>query len=102
MRAVLFALLALGATTALNATPAAAQRYNPGPFSFYTPSGYAFCLRSLYGDNDCSYSTYQQCAATASGLGLSCFANPALAYAPQTAYGDDQPVPRKRKKQRTY
>lgn len=101
MRAVLFALLALGATSALDVTPAAAQRYNPGPFSFYTPSGYPFCMRSLYGDDDCSYATYQQCFTTASGLGLSCFQNPALAYAAQPGYGD-QPAPRKRKKQRNY
>ena len=101
MRAALFALLALGATTALDVTSAAAQRYNPGPFSFYTPSGYPFCMRSLYGDDDCSYANYRQCANTASGLGLSCFANPALAYAPQPAY-DERPAPRKRKKQRNY
>lgn len=98
MRAALFALLALGATTALHVTPAAAGT-NPGPFSFHTPSGYPFCLRTLYDDDDCSYSTYQQCAATASGIGLSCFANPAFAYAPQ----DDQPQrPRKRKHRRQY
>lgn len=102
MRAALFALLALGATTALTATPAAAQRYNPGPFSFHTPSGYPFCMRSIYGDDDCSYSTYQQCFNTASGIGLTCFQNPALAYAPQPAYADDQPAPFKRKKQRNY
>jgi hypothetical protein len=102
MRVALFALLALGATSALDVTPAAAQRYNPGPFSFHTPSGYPFCMRSLYDDDDCSYATYQQCVNTASGIGLTCFANPALAYAPQDAYGDAQPAPRKRKKQRNY
>jgi hypothetical protein len=102
MRAALFALLALVATSAFDVSPAAAQRSNPGPFSFYTPSGYAFCMRSIYGDDDCSYSTYQQCARTASGIGLSCFANPALAYAPQDAYDEPRPAPRKRKKQRNY
>jgi hypothetical protein len=73
--------------------PASAQ-VDPGPFSFNTPSGYAFCMRSLYGDDDCSYRTYGQCARTASGLGLDCFANPALAYAPDAGA---QPAPRKRK-----
>ena len=102
MRAALFALLALGATSAFDVTPAAAQRYNPGQFSFYTPSGYPFCLRSLYGDDDCSYASYQQCVNTASGIGLSCFANPALAYARQPADDDLQPAPRKRKKQRNH
>ncbi len=52
-------------------------------------------MRSLYDDDDCSYRTYAQCAATASGIGLTCFANPALAYA-QT-YAPQQPrVKRKR------
>ena len=102
MRAALFALLALGATSAFAIAPAAAQPRDPGPFSFYTPSGYAFCMRSLYGDDDCSYSTYQQCFNTASGLGLTCFQNPSLAYAQQPVYGDPQPAPRKRKKQRNY
>jgi hypothetical protein len=92
MRAALFALLALASTSVFQATPAAAQRYNPGPFSFHTPSGYPFCMRSLYGDDDCSYGTYQQCYNTASGLGLSCFANPALAYAPQA---EEVPVVRR-------
>jgi hypothetical protein len=91
MRAALFALLALGAAASFDVAPASAQ-INPGPFSFNTPSGYPFCMRSLYGDDDCSYRTYGQCARTASGLGLDCFANPAYAYAP-----DAQPAPRKRK-----
>lgn len=93
MRAALFALLALGATASFDVAPASAQT-NPGPFSFNTPSGYPFCMRSLYDDDDCSYRTYAQCAATASGIGLTCFANPALAYAPGS---DVQPVARKRR-----
>jgi len=91
MRAALLALVALGAVSTLTVTPAAAQRTDPGPFSFRTPSGYPFCMRSLYDDDDCSYRTYAQCAATASGIGLSCFANPAVAY--NQGY---QPAPRSR------
>jgi hypothetical protein len=91
MRATLFAVLALGVTSVFHIAPAAAGN-DPGPFSFNTPSGYAFCMRSLYGDDDCSYRTYGQCAKTASGLGLTCFANPALVQG-----GDGQPAPRKRK-----
>lgn len=95
MRATVLALVALGAISALTGMPAAAQPVDPGPFSFNTPSGYPFCMRSLYDDDDCSYRTYAQCAATASGIGLTCFANPALAYA-QT-YAPQQPrVKRKR------
>jgi len=104
MRAALFALLALGATSAFHVTPAAAQPRDPGPFSFYTPSGYPFCMRSIYGDDDCSYSTYQQCFNTASGIGLTCFQNPALAYAQQPAYSDvaPAPAPRAKRKPRNY
>jgi hypothetical protein len=92
MRAALFALLALGATSVLHVAPAAAQPRDPGLFSFYTPSGYPFCMRTLWGDDDCSYRTYAQCTTTASGLGLDCFANPAgVQVAPQSAR------PRKRK-----
>lgn len=93
MRAALFALLALGATSVFHATPAAAQPRDPGPFSFYTPSGYPFCMRSLWGDDDCSYRTYAQCTTTASGLGLDCFANPAVAQVPSQSV-----KPRKRKR----
>jgi hypothetical protein len=98
MRAALLALVALGAVSALNVSPAAAQRIDPGPFSFNTPSGYPFCMRSLYDDDDCSYRTYAQCAATASGIGLTCFANPALAYGQQPV----QPRIKKRKRNRNY
>ncbi|MET0968525.1 MAG: DUF3551 domain-containing protein [Tardiphaga sp.] len=94
MRAALFALLALGATASFNVAPASAQT-DPGPWSFNTPSGYPFCMRSLYDDDDCSYRTYAQCAATASGIGLTCFANPALAYSQGAG---PQPVPRRAKR----
>ena len=100
MRAALLALVALGAVSALNVAPAAAQPRDPGPFSFNTPSGYPFCMRSLYDDDDCSYRTYAQCAATASGIGLTCFANPALAYG-QT-YAPEQPRIKKRKRNNNY
>jgi len=89
-RAALFALLALstlGATSAFYAPPAVAGT-NPGPFSFFRPSDYPYCMRTRQDDDDCSYANYQQCAATASGLGGSCFVNPALAYLP----ADEQPV----------
>jgi hypothetical protein len=84
MRAILFALAATATFSALDATPAAAA-YGSNPF----------CMRTLYDDDDCSYRTYEQCTATASGIGLSCFANPALAYSPS-----DQPAPRVRKRLR--
>ncbi|MBC7577399.1 MAG: DUF3551 domain-containing protein [Tardiphaga sp.] len=86
MLKALFALIALGTVAAVDCSPAAAS-----------PSGYPFCMRSLYGDDDCSYSTYRQCAITASGQGTTCFQNPALAHSP--AY-TEQPAPRSRSRQR--
>lgn len=93
MRAAVFALVAVGMASVWQAAPAAAQPYNPGPFSFHTPSGYPYCMRTRFDQDDCSYSSFEQCRASASGLGQSCFANPALAYAP---IGDEPPVRRKR------
>ncbi|MDB5502181.1 MAG: hypothetical protein JWR89_2083 [Tardiphaga sp.] len=81
MRAALFALLAVGAVSALDIAPAEARDY-------------PFCMRTRYDTDQCSYYTYQQCAATANGLGTTCFANPALAYNQQ--YYDEQPAPRRR------
>ena len=80
MRAALFALMAIGTFAALDASPAAAA-YGNNPF----------CMRTLYDDDDCSYRTYEQCAATASGIGLTCFANPAAV--DNQSY---QPAPRSR------
>jgi hypothetical protein len=94
MRTALVALLALAASPFFQAAPAVAGS-DPGPFSFNTPSGYPFCIRTLYDDDDCSYRTYAQCAATASGVGETCFANPALAYSQDP---DGQPVTRAKRK----
>jgi hypothetical protein len=68
MRAAVWALAAIGIFSAIDMTPAAAYDY-------------PFCMRTRYDTDDCSYPSYQACAFTAQGLGTSCFANPALAYA---------------------
>jgi hypothetical protein len=65
----------LTSATILAVTPATAQRYD---------SQYPVCLQK-WGEAgatsiDCSYSSLEQCKATASGLSATCFANP---YAPQ-------------------
>jgi hypothetical protein len=95
MRAAVFALVALGIASVSQVAPAAAQPYNPGPFSFHTPSGYPICMRTRFDQDDCSYSNFAQCRAAASGLGQSCFVNPAVAYAP---IDDEPPVRRKRRR----
>lgn len=71
MRKLLFAALALSAFASLDITPAAAQ-------------GYPFCIRGrdYPGFGDCSYPSYQACAATAAGLFAYCEANPFYRRAP--------------------
>jgi len=67
----ILALAALTTVTVLTAAPAVAQRYD---------ANYPVCLQS-YGlgggyNNDCSYTSMEQCRATASGLSATCDANP--------------------------
>ena len=84
MRAALFALMAVGALSAIDIAPAQA-------------GDYPFCMRTRYGSDDCSYYNYRQCAVTANGLGTTCFANPALAFNRQ--FDAEQPAPRRRHRQ---
>jgi hypothetical protein len=69
----LSALIAIGALAAINAAPAAAGSFPAGSSPF--------CIRGCDfggggGFGDCSFSTYQQCQATASGRDATCAANP--------------------------
>jgi Protein of unknown function (DUF3551) len=88
MRAVFFTLMAIGTAAAIDVTPAAARDL-------------PFCMRSVYGDDDCSYYNYQQCAVTASGQGTTCFANPALAYG-APPYAGQLPPPRRQRYRSAY
>jgi len=81
MRKALFALIAIGTLTAIDIAPAAARDY-------------PICMRTRFDQDDCSYANYAQCMASASGLGQSCFQNPALAYNQQRYV--DEPAPRRR------
>ena len=65
MRTLLFALMALGTLTAIDTTPAAARDY-------------PFCIlgKDYAGLGDCSFDSYQQCMATASGRFAYCERNP--------------------------
>jgi hypothetical protein len=61
---ILLALSAITTACLLNTVPASAQNS-------------AFCLRGCnFGYNECSFATYQQCQASASGLTAWCEANP--------------------------
>jgi hypothetical protein len=66
MRGSLWALIAIGMIAAVQ--PASGQA-----------AGYPFCIRGCdYGSGlgDCSFSSYQQCQAAASGRAATCAANP--------------------------
>ena len=90
MRAAIVALMAVGTLSAIGTAPAQARPIYP------------VCLQTLYGDNDCTYSSFQQCMWTGSGLGQSCIANPALPYQASPAYGDEPVPPRPRRSRRSY
>ena len=81
MRRTIFALLAIG-VAAMDATSAAA-------------GGMPFCIKGCDfggGTGDCSFSSYQQCLATASGRDATCAANPYF-----SANAEMQPQMSKRK-----
>jgi hypothetical protein len=84
MRTAILALMAIGTLSAIHAAPAEARPIYP------------ICLQTMYGDNDCTYSSFQQCMATGSGRGESCIANPALPYAASPAYADESLPPPQR------
>ena len=75
MRNAMLAMLALSAAavgTVAGSSPAAAYDY-------------PYCLqgRTVGIPGDCSYSSYRQCMASASGRGLYCNINPRVAYGDQ-------------------
>ena len=66
VRGAIFALMATGVFAAMGAAPAVA-------------GGMPFCIKGCDfggGTGDCSFSSYQQCLATASGRDATCAANP--------------------------
>jgi hypothetical protein len=70
---VLSALIAIGALAAINAAPAAAGSFPAGSSPF--------CIRGCDfggggGVGDCSFSSYQQCQASAAGRDATCATNP--------------------------
>ncbi|MCP3473085.1 DUF3551 domain-containing protein [Bradyrhizobium sp. CCGUVB1N3] len=89
MRIPLLTIIAIATLQA--AAPASAQRYDPRyPVCMHVYTG---GLRGGGGSDwfDCSFTSLEQCRASASGRGLTCDVNP--------YYGYDQPQPRRRYKQ---
>ena len=79
MRAVILAILAAGMMAAAGSAPAEAREYR-------------FCLQTpkIGIPGDCSYQTYAQCLASASGRYAACNLNPWYAFA-----GPERPRPRR-------
>jgi hypothetical protein len=72
MRNVFLAAVAIGAVASIGMTPTSAQARD-----------YPFCIKGDLYDSavgDCSFDTYQQCLASASGRRAYCDANPFYAY----------------------
>ena len=89
MRLPLLTLTAIA--TLFVATDASAQRYDPRyPVCMHVYTGGPTGGGSDY--FDCSFTSLEQCRATASGLAASCDVNPYYAF-------NEQPRPRKRYKQ---
>jgi uncharacterized protein DUF3551 len=67
MRTIILAAASVAALTALAVVPAQAVGVR-----------YPFCIQGdrYPGLSNCSYESYQQCLATASGIGQNCVANP--------------------------
>jgi hypothetical protein len=87
MRQIMFALAVVGGASALmlgGSSPAAARDY---PYCLEEPGGMGI-------PGDCSYSTYEQCQASASGRYAWCNINPRVAFSRQ--HQSDNPPPRRR------
>lgn len=69
MKRILFGLAVVAAAFIVTAGPASARDYR-------------YCLQSVHIGipGDCSYSTYRQCRAAASGRNADCFLNPRVAF----------------------
>jgi hypothetical protein len=90
MRKALFALIATAGLTTVALTaigPAPAQAFE-----------FPYCLRNSSNGDECRFPSFQACQATVSGLGLTCFRNPAYAYA--QPYPDEPLPPRHRPRPR--
>jgi hypothetical protein len=78
MRSLLLAAVALGSVAAIGMTPSPVQARD-----------YPFCIKGADYDNsigDCSFDTYEQCLATASGRRAYCDANPFYVYPGRPAF----------------
>ncbi len=83
MRNIILALLVGGA--ALTAAPAVAE------------ADYPYCMTHRFGGRECSFTSIQQCLATAAGLQANCFENPSVLAAQLGARAERQTFPVRRR-----
>ena len=88
MRRIILAVSAVGAISAAGSSPASAAYEYP------------YCMQSRTMGTECYYTSYNQCMATANGLGAECIVNPIVAFAQQ--YQQPQTQPRQRRARRAY
>jgi hypothetical protein len=84
MRNIVLALLAMSGV-ALAAAPAVAE------------IDYPYCMTHRFGGRECSFTSIQQCLATAAGLQANCFENPAVLAAQLGARAERQTIPVRRR-----
>ena len=82
MRSAVLALLAFGSISATCSVAEAGFEY-------------PYCIQSQKDGTLCEYSSYDQCMATASGRGVECIVNPAVAFAQQTPQIEQPQRPRR-------
>ena len=69
MRRIILAVSAVGAISAAGSSPASAAYEYP------------YCMQSRTMGTQCYYTSYNQCMASANGLGAECIVNPIVAFA---------------------
>ena len=82
MRGMMLAMLVFGSISAAGSSPAAAIDY-----SYCAASG---------DDNQCDFSTYEQCMATVTGIGKECVVNPIVAFRQARQIQQPDQPPRRR------
>jgi hypothetical protein len=85
MRGMILAVLAIGSVSAAGSSSAAERVY-------------PYCTHS-FDEIRCDFTSYDQCMATAFGLGLECVVNPIVLF--QQSSQPDRPPPRRKRARRT-
>jgi uncharacterized protein DUF3551 len=77
---------------------AVAAYFHPGSAAAQEATAYPWCAEESSGVESCSFTTFQQCQETVSGVGGSCSENPAYVE-PRAQVPDDERLPFGRERQ---